>query len=284
MRMSACLICFLILSGGCASSPRSPATTTTPAPPAERPAPTDAPLRVVLDSSVMRYQVESRTVVFAATDTTAPLDSVLIAAQVSLIIRQNASGHIAISGTADRLTVTSGFGQAKTTQSLDSGFKLEWRIVGDTIRVSSQPATTSCDQLQETARDILVSVIPPLPETLVREQKWNSSSLLKSCRSGLMIDVQSRSRIQVANGSAPINRRQVTLRTDGTVTLSGGGQQGATSIVIRGSGTASGNYVLDLVDGSIRSVNTQGRTQIEFDVGYRTDRLIQRTARSITRL
>ncbi len=273
-----------IIVAGCASKPARPGTAAPEPVSAERPAPAgEAPIRVTFDTGLMRYQAESRTAMFAASDTTVPLDSIVVTAQLSLSAR-NAPMGIALSATVERLSVTTGLGAAKSSQTLAGEFKLAWSTVADSVFLEAQPARTGCDQLQETARDLLVSIFPPLPEFLSRDQSWRATSNSKSCRAGLILDVSSRSQLQVSLSAPPINRRQVTVRSAAILSIAGSGMQGASAVTVRGSGTLGTIFQLDLTDGVLRSAQTQGTIQIEFDLGYRTDRLVQSTRRLITRV
>jgi hypothetical protein len=273
-----------IMVAGCASKPTRTNTTATDPIPADRPAAVaDAAIRVSFDSSTVRYQAESRTVVYAASDTTVPLDSIILTARLTLNA-WNASTGVALAGTVERLTVTSGLGSAKSSQTLDGAFKLAWRAGPDSVFLAAQSVLPGCDQLQDTARDLLVSVFPSLPDGLSRNQSWRAMSNFKSCRAGLMIDVSSRNQIQVVSDAAPLNRRQVTVRSDATVGITGSGTQGASAVTLRGSGVVTATYLMDLADGVLRSATSQSNTRLEFDLGYRTDRLVQHTVRTITRV
>jgi len=278
------LIAFFL--AGCVGTPARPNTPPTVVTLPERPLPPDdAPLKVALDSSLGHYRVESRTIVFATSDTTIPLDSILVVAQIGVSAKHLiVAGAILFSGTVEMLTVTSGLGASRSSQSLNGEFRMDWSTVADSLAFPGQPTRAGCDQLQETARDILVSVFPLLPGSLTPNQIWRSRGTLRSCRAGVVMEIASRSQIAVASGTGTLNRRQVSLRSDGTVSIGGSGTQGAGLVTVRGSGVHTSTYSLNLEEGILVSTTTQSRTQIEFDMGYRTDRLIQRTMRSISRI
>jgi hypothetical protein len=276
----------VMIAAACASRSTAPHPNVPAAPPVERPVvTTDVPMRVAFDSSVWKYQVESRTAVFAITDTTTALDSILISAQLRVSMHDSpGDAQIALSGSVDRLLITSGLAAAKTIDSLPSGFRLDWRLANDSVVVPTGATQSGCDQLHETARDLLISILPPLPETMSRDQSWSTISTLKGCRAGLAVEVQTRNTVKVLSTAGPINKRQVMLESEGSTSLTGSGKQGTNSITLHGAGLSTTRYSLDLVDGFLRSTAAQSRTQIEFDMGYRTDRFIQRTTRTITRV
>jgi hypothetical protein len=90
--------------------------------------------------------------------------------------------------------------------------------------------------------------------------------------------------LRVASPVSTQGRRLVTMQSEGTLTVAGSATQGAGTITLRGTGMSSTIYSFDTAAGVLRSTVTNSRTQIEFDLGYRTDRLIQRTTRTATRL
>lgn len=244
----------------------------------------DARVAINISPSAASYRIESRSAVFALSDTLTPVDSVALNATATLRARRSPEGGIIVSGVVEQLSVTSGMNAAQSTQNLVAPFSLEWRLTGDSLIPPGRPAGDNCDQLEETARDVLVSLLPPLPESVAADQNWRYGQKLESCRSGLLLLLTSTSAVQVAAIADESSAGDVVLRSTGEITVSGRGTQGLTSVILNGTGSTRVTHRFNSSSGAIQSSRGESRLQLEFDLGYRTDRFVQYTIRTATRV
>ena len=281
---------FAVVFGGIALSACAPRATSGPAPVAgpvsTTPAVDTAPPRVVLalNPAPSTYRVESRSVIFSAADATVPLDSILLSSTAQLRLRREPNGTVVISGIVDRLSVSSGLGSARQTQSLQSPYSMEWVQTGDSTQPPARPASTPCDQLEESARDLLLSILPALPDTVSRNATWRNSRSIESCRGGVTIRLVTASSAHAGNLDSARTARALPFESTAQISVNGNGAQGSTNIVLKGSGTMSSRYLFNLATGAVQSGTSEMQLQLDFDLGYRTDKLIQRTSRTITRI
>jgi hypothetical protein len=230
----------------------------------------------------VRYQVESRTAVFSAGDTTTAIDSVTVSATATLRMRRGSRDRVELEGTVQSLTVSSGLGARRSMQTLQGPFTLSWSVTPDSASLVPVD-TTSCDQLQETARDVLLSLFPPLPATVTGNQTWRGVTALRSCRGGVALSLTTSTNHAIGMIADARRTRELQVNVDGSTTISGSGTQGASTVNLRGRGNLESAYFLDLSDGAVRSATSRIVAQVEFDLGYRTENLVQRTTRSISR-
>jgi hypothetical protein len=264
-----------------ARSPRSVENPPDPPPPEAAAVSPDAPINIVIDTAIMRFQIDSRTALSSTTDTLVVLDSVIVSGTASLRARSSGSG-IEISATVERLRVTRGLGNEKTTESLDAPIRLNWVVAQDGITIQSPSA--GCDQLSETARDALTSAYPLFPGTVARGQVWGGAQSLQGCRAGIAFEVSATSQTSVSNFAEAARTSQLLLSSESQVEIRGAGKQGATDVRLRGTGTTTAIYHFALAPTSLRVSDTHSRVELEFDLGYRTDRVLQKTVRRIERI
>jgi hypothetical protein len=231
-----------------------------------------------------RYEIRSRTVVYAASDTLTPIDSIFVVATALIQPDEFSSGRLALTGTVDHLSVTAGLAAGRSTETLQTPFTLSWVVTPDSVTAPTRQPEAACDQLHETARDILVALIPPLPESIAATTRWSTESSLESCRAGLSFRVTATSALSPADFATAAQLRQLTITGQGVAALTGQGVQGATNMILKGTGSMAGEYVLSLVTGQLQSSRTRSDMRVEFDLGYRTDRFVQQTVREVRRL
>lgn len=273
----------LVLSA-CSSARRS-TPDVTPAAPVAAPTPTRDPNIVFLDfdAAPHRYRVESSTYLYSPTDSTTPIDSVRSTAVVVLTISNPPGDSMLFQGRVENLEVRSTDTTNAGLSRLENPYSLSWQVTNN--RIGGAPRDgDSCDQLEDVAHDLLTSILPVLPDSLVTAGSWRSNSELRSCRAGLMFTLTSE--VQLTSGDFEELRQSRMLHVSGTSTLrlAGQGKQGASEVALRGNGRGSTTHVIDLRVGVLESSTSTSSMLLEFDLGYRTDRVIQKTTRSVTRI
>jgi hypothetical protein len=240
-------------------------------------------LRIIFNSAPVRYRLESRTAIFSGADTATAIDSVVVSATLTATARRVSPGEVSFRGNIEAMTVTGGVGANRRSESLQAPVSLDWILAGDSVRIEQAPSDPGCDQIRDTARDLLIGSFPSVPDSVTRAQTWKRHSALRSCRGGYSIQVGSDQDLRVASG-VERNSSQLSIRSESRLTVSGGGGQGPNAATIRGTGSSLGSYVVDPRSGAVLTSNTNATVRIEVDLGYRTDRFVQRSVRSLTRI
>jgi hypothetical protein len=282
--MKIAALIFSLTLAACASSPRQSPSPDPPSwPSAPTPADPNAPLNISLNPSEGRYTVESRTVVFAQEDTLTPVDSVTVNATMLLTATRDSNSALRLQGTVERLAVSSGLGTEIETLALDAPFSMTWSFSSDGVAALNTDPRTECDQLRETARDLMLAFFPPVPRSAAPGEVWNSVTRTTSCRAGLDLELSTTTELSPMDLQTARTSRELIISAAGKQMMTGTGKQGASNVTLRGAGETRTVYMFDLTRSVLREAETHSLMLIEFDLGYRTDRLVQRTVRTVVR-
>jgi hypothetical protein len=231
------------------------------------------------------YRLESHTVVLPASDTlAAPLDSIVVRATARIVRRRLPDRRVELRAEFERVTVTSGLGADRTTQSSSTSFEFVWATARDGVTLPA-PQATECGSVHQSARDLVLFLTPPLPDTVADTSRWMATLNSSGCRDEF-IYTGTANAVLHPQGSLAAARRDghITIVSAGESRVEGQGRQGGTAIAMRGTGSLSASYSVEAVSGALRSATATSTMKLEFDLGYRTDRFVQKSVRTATRI
>lgn len=252
------------------------------------PAPVDrgtAPLELNFDSARHDYRIESRTSITSQSDpNSTPIDSIIVLAEVSLGYELDSGGSLTVTGIVQRLTIATGLGTARTRTDSAINTSISWKWEGDSTVVLAggvRADTVACDRLEDTARELLLSMLPSLPARVANADRWRTATSYSSCRGGVVLQVASSGSVQPVDFPQARQTGRLSLQSQGNITVHGSGSQGATTVTVRGTGSTHATLELDLRGTGLVNGSSRTNLSVEFDLGYRTDRFTQNTVRRV---
>jgi hypothetical protein len=224
-------------------------------------------------------------VVVPASDTLAPpLDSIDMVATIRVTPRRHTDGSVELRGIVEGVTLTSGLGADRTTQSSSTPLDVVWRSAQDGVTIPA-PAGSECGSPVQSVRDMLTLIAPPLPQRVTGESSWSAALGTAGCRDSVSFSSSTDAAFRPEGAVAAARQLgRLTIVATGVTRVEGRGRLGVTNITLRGSGPVNASYVVDAATGQLQSASASSVIQLEFDLGYRTDRFVQKSVRTAARV